>query len=415
MRRRNLLLTLTAVATVGCYAAFVYGPARRHEQNLQKLRVMGVITTHEEMIAELSKGSKETARLYREAEGLYRLIPKRTDALSNWLGWKPEDGLSKGEELRKPLEPIISKVLEATAGDPPNWERNWKWGADVGFSLPLESNALAKIMVGEAQYQAALGDVARSVNGLSAIHGICEHLASEPLLTNHLMSHAILRMHDAAALRILNQFKTDKAALLDLEDYFRASVQMPPIRDALRGDLYLGRSWLAMKESLQEYLSDATKNQLDPLIDWPYFRGAADRKLVANWLKTYEAFPEDPSDIAGHQEAMMDTFRSLQDPTMPTGKLVQMSFTLFSFGYHWHRTEAARRLLLVSSALLGAHSRTGRLPDDLGSFGELAVDPLSGQSFEYEPNENGFRLYRPGTDPGVEGSSGSNFICSFSW
>lgn len=389
-------------AVIGWWAS---GQAERsYQEDLKKLRAMGIPTNGEELL-KLDTGDPVTGEMYRDAITTMKALPdyqnKLVDDFGSWNSTTPEKDLVR---LRTEVQPLFPLLEEAAARPTVSFERDWTQNFAVLFPEFADLKSFGKIMAAEARIRALEGDIEGTIIALETVDGIAQHSASEPALISSLVGIAVKRIGFYAKTAALQEFQNDPAALDRLQKLYDEPRPLQSFQQSLAGEVGMGVDFFESGQSFRYITSMDGSNvgdsgPMDLIADLPPVRTGVKRKFVKSWRSTFERLPDDPKDYYGVSETLRNVETEVDADTSLTGRLNSIFFPVFTQASEaFAGADASDNVARVGVRLLKQWKSTGKLPTNLSQFGDLAMDPCSGKTLIYKPTADGFTLYSIGHD-----------------
>jgi hypothetical protein len=371
---------------------------RAYQEDLKKLRAMGVVTNAKELTAK-DTGDPETGEIYRDIANQIRAnrLGGIVDSFSKWDKTTPKADLAGYRNKLQDLYPLIEGV---SARPSISFERNWSENYALLLPEYADMKTIGKMMLAETRLRAAEGDIDGTIIGIQSLEGIAKHAGSEPAIIAGLVASSLKNYSFTAKAAALQAFSDDHEALERLRVICENPLPIASFKDQLAGEVAIGVEFFNSRMPMSVIgVNSGKKEPMDYVAELPPVRSAVKRKFVASWRATFESLPADEHDFKGYIDTMKAQSNKVDSDKSLTGRLNSVFFPVFEQATLARASIHTRdKLAQLGVLLVQDYNATGKYPGDLSSYHERAVDPFTGKPFIYKSRSDGFTLYSVGTD-----------------
>jgi hypothetical protein len=445
MAKRNQIVLGVVGGTVVFCGLFGYGlvestfgrSARQLNRELEATRRAGIPLEPSQLESMVRVADEQNAApLYRQAVRLVqdREVEKALKAVSDSSSPRATAAQrAAGLAALRKVEPAL-KLVEAGAARPGcDFRREWTKGMYVLFPEFGPMKGFVKALGVRAREESRAGDWRKALRTLESAQRVAQHAGQEPILIGLLVQIACETIVQRDFQAVIDDHGRDQGFLAAAQSLHRKFGPLPDFRRALYGELVVGR--VALK-SIRGRGDLEVFSELDPgsmpappsrlermVFEAPVVRNGFESKLLKNYRELILDLPKDPEDWPGTERAAKASETRVAADQSLANVMSSILMPVFSQASRAiGRTQTNRRLTETSLRLLSERAEGKPLPAHLRPWGDVIIDPYSGNPFVYRRKGKGFLLYGVGEDgvddggvtrKGSGGSTGYDMVVEF--
>ncbi len=391
--RKVVWLVLFVLVAYGLWTVWHARASSRLSQAVAEAKRSGLLLSFEELLEGLERfggqpaPEENAAPLYEAAIALMKGLEEPEDG---WEERAEDGGPSAAAERLLPRYEEVFRVVEAASKRPRCvFDLAWRRGFNVLLRHLTGLREISYVYRQRIALRARAGDIEGALQDTKALFSLARALREEPIVLSQLVRVAISRVALHELKTLLPQCESATAALEKLEiDAARGAMafalhgeahSVVVLSEKMTSDVLtvIGSRpawWLRFNEFMKPYLLNDAAYMLEAL------------------GRIRDVYKED-----SYPEALERAALELEEVCAGGGYVADKLLPHYN---HWvHRSEA-RLASTIALAQLAArfldHRRAhGDYPSGVESFGEAAVDPMSGEPFVLQRDEAGWVLKSP--------------------
>lgn len=344
------------------------------------------------------------APLYRKAFALYKREGKGLETVLSDAAFAPKLSASDKAAMDT-VRPLAKLVIRAASKKSCDFKRDWNDGFALLFPELSGAKGVVKVLATAALVDARRENMADASQKLLAASKLSQHIGNEPTVISMLVQIACDAIIGQRIAWLSSMKAEDGPALAKLERVLAEMRPPPSLRNALVGEIVLGRISLKQIKSVRE-LWALTKGVLEEPGDPPksfgnapmgVLRQAVEARFIEYWRRAYPSIKsDDPMAIGTALDRLATELEQKLDPSYMAISSVLPVFG--QVGLAVKRDETGRLLNRVKIDVLQYKLANGKYPVSLREMGRVPTDPMDGKPLRYRLEGKGFILYGVGQD-----------------
>jgi len=405
------------VPLVCCLGGFLvtqatFGSAARNlDAQLTAARREGIPLTPEDLDGLISANpGVNAAPIYRQAIELTeadKKVKEECAAIELAVGRnvvKPEERKKAIANLHL-IDPLVAKLFDASKRPNCVWGRDWRKGSMVLFPELAKIKLFCRILSFRAEVLNERGDWKGALEAIRAGQIVARHAGEDPIIIGMLVHIAGEGIVFSSFDRIVALHTKDPAFIAEAQKVLQGFGPLPSFRKSLTGEVVMGRVSIRQLKSVSDLNGDPSGEKAGPgslekmIFSSRMVQDAFDAKFVEVYRELFRDIPPGGEGWEKAQEVSKRVGEKIDHDNSVANTLNKILFPVFSQAAEAiGRVQMHRRLTGVALRLMADRNRTGKYPAVLPDYGDLGIDPFSGERFHYRLEGTGFRLYSVGTD-----------------